>query len=379
MKKIISGTSELSFFNIRLLLLTVLIQVSSLRNFFVASSLSNPLLAWVVSCFVIYLLLFLMFWLWQVPLINKPLSSWKLTILLLIVFYFIGTFLYARMEGLNKGGTGDDAMEQPILAMMQGKGPYEVRLFDNAPISPGLGWLLLNAPFTVLGISSLLNVFYMGLTMLALNVLTKKATHANMLLLATMLCFSAWEQVYSYHDLLAIGFAFTLLFLLVEHYSTDIAKTLLLGVLTGVVATSRIIFIFIPFLLAFIIYKRNPKIAILYAFTGTFTATGIHFIGYVTSEYYQPLHIIGRGYSNIPMWMIVLGITITGIIFLSSLKNNETGFQNDLFWFSILLVVPLFFISTGELVGRGFDLKTWEAAHYLLPALPSILLLLINS
>ncbi len=359
--------------DIRPWLLVFLIQVPSFRNFFVASSISHPLPVLLLSSATLLCIFYVLFNKINQSWLSKVLNSKILSVILIIVIWLIGQFIYPLKEGLNKGGTGDDAMQQPILAMMRGNAPYNIKLFDGAPISPGLGWLLLNAPFTLFGASSLFNVFYIGLTMFLYVKYRKNITLVNMATISIMLCFSCWEQIYSYHDILAIGFSFMTIFLITEYAMTSNLSAFFLGILAGVIATSRLIFFFLPALIALLNYRRFRKGSIIYGLTGTLTAIGIHIVGYITSEYYQPLHLLNRGSRNIPFWIIATGVFLSGIALLIARNTLRDNFKNHLFLFSGLLFTPLFFISIGELVGGNFNLPHWEASHYLLPALPCLI------
>jgi len=369
----------LDILDIRPWLIVFIIQVISLRNFFVASSISQPLLVLLLSSAIFLGVFYVFFNIKNESWLSKVLASKILTIILITVIWLIGQFVYPLKEGLNKGGTGDDAMQQPILAMMRGNPPYNIKLFDGAPISPGLGWLLLNAPFTLMGASSLFNIFYIGVTIILYVKYRNNITLVNMTTISIMLCFSCWEQIYSYHDLLAIGFAIMIIFLITEYLMTSSLSAFFLGILAGVIATSRLIFIFLPALIALLNYRRFRKGSIIYGLIGTITAIGIHIVGYIESDYYQPLHLLNRGSKMIPFWMIATGVILSGIALLVALNKLRDNFKNHLFFFSGLLFIPLFFISIGELIGDDFNLSHWEASRYLLPALPSFIFSVFES
>lgn len=377
--KRIMGKARLSILDARIWLLIFIIQMTSLRNYYIASSIPYPSLVLVLSSVIMFIIFAHFFysndqsWIW------KNLNAKGLTIILLIIMWGIGQFMYSRMEGLDMGGTGDDAMQQPVIAMMQRKAPYDIVLFDGAPISPGLGWILFNAPFTIFGVSSLLNGFFIGITVFLYIRFRKQTRIANMVLIATMLCFAGWEQIYSYHDLLVIGFAFMLVFLVAEHSLKSNTSAFFLGLLVGVFATSRLIFVFLPSLVGFIYYGRSKTEAIIYGVTGTTMAISLHIVGYLTNEYYQPLHLLNRGSNNIPLWVVFVGGGVSLLTLLFAQNKLKECFQSHLFWFSTLIFVPLFFISVGELMGGGCNIKNWEAARYLLPALPCILWVIFES
>ena len=128
----------------------VLIQVPSLQNYFSVPIIPYPSLALFTISMIILIVIFIIF--------HSQFKQLAITILaspitfgaIFFTFWLLGLLIYARMEGINIGGTGDDAMQVPVIAMLQGRWLYDVTLFDGALISPGLGWLMLNSPFTVL-------------------------------------------------------------------------------------------------------------------------------------------------------------------------------------------------------------------------------------
>jgi hypothetical protein len=362
----------------RLWLLVLIVQVPSLRNYYVASSIPFPSLVLILSSLVFLFIFCALIRIDSFPLIKRVLSIKTLPVLLLFVIWLVGSFMYSQKEGLYRGGTGDDAMQVPVLAMMQGIAPYDITLLGEAPVSPGLGWIILNAPFTIFKATSLFNVFYIGLTVAFYIRFRKNNLIANKVLISGMLCFACWEQIYSYHDLLVLGFVFFLTFLLAEYAMVGKSSSIFLGVLTGIFATSRLVFIFLPALIAYIQYKRSKIKAIIYGVTGTFVVSFIHIIGYTTNEYYQPLHLINRGLRNIPICMILIGVLLTGIALLKARNGMKDNYLSRLTWYSGLLFIPLFFISAGELVGSGFDFRVWEGSRYLLPILPCILWLVFE-
>jgi hypothetical protein len=352
-------------------MLVILIQLSSVHNYFIASRIHYPALTVILVGMILLIAFYAYF---HNPFIQRLsyrlLSSTALLVSLLVIIWMIGFIIYPIKEGLNQHGSGDDAMQQPILAMMRGEWPYDIKMFDGAPISPGLGWLLLNAPFTIFNAASLFNPFYLGLMSILFIIFRKRRDTASAVLLSILACFTCIEQIYSYQDLLAIGCAFVIIFLLGEYYASNLPAVLGIGILSGFIATARVVFVFIPGLLALLWFKRQKQRAVLIGISGTLVASGFHLIGYLYSEFYQPLHLIQRGF-RIPSILIWGGVAAVGVATYLILRLPKDSFQSRLGWFAAVLVIFLLFILSGELIGVDFNLRYWEAAHYLLPAIPA--------
>jgi hypothetical protein len=360
-------------------MLALLIQISSLHNYFIASRIHYPAL----TVFLIGIVLLIAFYAYfHNPFVKKLsyriLNSSALLAILLVAIWIIGFIIYPIKEGLNRNGSGDDAMQQPILAMLKGQWPYDIKIFDGAPISPGLGWLLINAPFTIFSAASLFNPLYLGLMSMLFIIFRRRRDTATAVLLSIMACFSCIEQIYSYQDLLAIGCGFMIVFLLGEYTAYNLLAALGIGILSGFLATSRVVFVFVPGLLALLWYKRQKGPAVLIGITGTIVAVGIHLIGYVFSDFYQPLHLIQRGL-RIPPVLIGGGILAIGLAAILILRLPKDSFQSRLAWFAAVLMISLLFVLFGELIEVDFNLRYWEAAHYLLPALPVALYAILGT
>ena len=352
-------------------ILAVLIQISSLHNYYISSTFRKLPFSVLIIGLILAAAYILYFHSAAIHrLVYKLLNSYITLAILILVIWVFGFIFYPVMDGLNKSGTGDDEMQQPILAMMDGRWLYDVRLHDGAPVSLGLGWLVLNAPFTIFHVNSLFYPFYLGLMSALYIKARKRVDTANAVLLSILVCFTCLEQLYSYHDLLAIGCSFMILFLLGE-ISLDMRLSAIgLGLLSGFAATSRIVFLFVPGLLALLWLKRWKTNALLVGIIGTVTAAAIHLIGYLNSEFYPALHLIGRGF-RLPPFLIGLGLLALGIAFLLFLRRSRDSFESRLTWMAVLLVIPMFVVFFGELIGLEYNLGAWEAAHYLLPAMPA--------
>ena len=85
--------------------------------------------------------------------------SWMLAACFAAVSFFIYPVADARkLSGM--GSTGDDAVIEPAKTLLECGRLYDTVLYDGAPVSPGPGWIILNAPFALLHIYWLMNTVY---------------------------------------------------------------------------------------------------------------------------------------------------------------------------------------------------------------------------
>ena len=149
-------------------------------------------------------------------------------------------------------------------------------------------------------------------------------------------------------------------------------KLVLLAVVCGLVTTSRIVLLPLPLLLAAFLWKRSRPAAMIIASVGLTTAVGLHLVFYVVSDHYPPLHLLGRGQTNVGHQLIMIGAVASFVFGIVALKMYKPTFESMFFWYGLCLLLPFFVISLGEFQSVGRNFARWEGANYLLPALPSV-------
>ena len=367
-----------------LLILFLLLFLPSLRAIF--KYLPNPIIISVL--FGSFLLVF-----YYIILSNKGINhllnksttlKWVVStaIVLIIVINFIVYPIADARKTIGKGSVSDDAIIEPVKQFISNGKLYDVLLYSKVPISPGPGWILLNTPFVIFNCYYLFTPFYIVVSIIVYLLLyRKKASPVIMIsLLFSSLIF--WDLMVTGHDLIAIGFSFALIVMLLFHYClesevNDITPSIILiSIFIGIISTSRVVFIFLPFLIGILTFRFKPKQSIFIVLLSFTTAVALHLSFYLNSDYYQPFHLFNRGNNNVGMPLIITGSILTLCLLIAAYFKIRKSLQSILLWFFILIITPLSFISLGEFLSYDKRFALWEGANYLVPGIPVFLIYL---
>ena len=308
-----------------------------------------------------------------------PISPEKTWIALLVLFA-LAAFLYMRLASAGSlpeaGSTGDDAMMQPVRAIMD-KGSlwaiYDVQLDGGAPVSPGPGWILLNAPFTILGLYPLMVPFWF----LVLALVLRKSGYGDPLVMRLLLllavCPFFWQQLITGHDLPAIGAVFLAITLSVHNKGRVMSRrrTLALALAAGAVSTSRVIYLLFPLIPGLLIRRRDRTNGYLFIAVGMATAFFTDLVFSAETSSFQPIHILSRVFSYVPPWALAAGAVIAaGIMFIFAWRADEK-LKNWTFWLALLIGIPHLLISLAWLAAFSLNVTHSEGANYFSIFLPA--------
>jgi len=99
---------------------------------------------------------------------------------IITVFIILTFFIYPvadARKAIGKGSTGDDAIIEPVKQLLSSGKLYDVKLYDGAPVSPGPGWILLNAPFVVFNCYYLFTPMYLLASIFLISFATTICLH----------------------------------------------------------------------------------------------------------------------------------------------------------------------------------------------------------
>lgn len=287
---------------------------------------------------------------------------WLMAILALLALNFM---FYSKTRLVDHPSTAPNALVEPAMNMfLKYSDPYSVTLFDRAPISPGPGWLILNAPLSLANLIPLLNPIYAALAAWMISLRQKREASLFVILLMSSLCYLQMSVVGD--DLPAITCALVSLTIALRRYHYSIIVLALLALLTGFVSTARIPLGIAPLVLGACLMKIDRAKGIRFAILATVITLLLHGIFYCWSiqsgSIYQPLHVFGRGYGSGSAVFL-----LCGFIFWIAVGHWNWAAVNDRVdsWLVFLwgvLAVPFMFVGIGELFGAGvFSAQSWAS------------------
>ena len=306
--------------------------------------------------------------------------NWKVIIILITIGnFFIYPLVDARKFQPGKGSAGDDALILSANTLKTTGKLYDVMVGEDTPTSPGPGWVILNSPFVLLNLYFLFTVFYIFIVCITLSYTFNKTT-ADLFLLLCSTSMVFWELIFNGHDIFPLSAMLFVCSILIFRYMTKSNNIILIAaiaLLTGVISTSRIIFIFFPFLLSLFLWKFNKKNSVLLFFIATVVNVSLHLYYYSVNTVYQPLHLFNKALTNIDLPLIISGITGFFIMLFFQYKNLTENFQswNKSIFTSFLII--FFPISVGDLIKNDFNFQSWEGANYIIPVIPFFFLYII--
>jgi hypothetical protein len=306
--------------------------------------------------------------------IGRPIlqSKWYTAALLLLIG-LAGAVVYPKANALGAVGGGsiaDDAFIEPIKSLLHGHGLYDVDI--GKPVSPGPGWILLNAPFAFRVSIYLLTPAYLSIAALVCRHYSGGYLNVNRMLTVLMSSLLFWDLSVTGYDHIAVGIAIMLMVVVVNRMKLTWKNVVFVALAGGIIATSRIIFLPLGLLLGALLLRRHLRFGLLFAGIGTGCTLLLHGFFFCTSKVYQPLHLFSKVNNDTG----TLPIVITGVIALAI--GIPLLFQRSTRWGSWAATVlcwigiPLGFAAWGELDAFGYRLAAWEGAHYLLVLAPLV-------
>lgn len=307
--------------------------------------------------------------------------TWLSGAFILAVLNFV---LYPATRNVANPSTAPNALIEPATALLEGKHPYSVILFDGAPISPGPGWIILNAPITLSGMMFAFIPIYLAISAYALSRIEAWRANAFVFLLALSVCFL--QMNVTAHDLVAFSLAGVALTVLAHRFQNNMILLALVAILCGVVATARLPFFLFPIAVAACLFHTDRAKAVAFGLIATFVLVSVHGVFFLWADqlsfFYQPAHVFGRASKSQSVlqtgFTVALWVVISVRLWLKTTSNLSS-------WFLLVWAIQFIpFAATGfaELFtsqGISIDrLADWEGKGYLyftIPFLASALVL----
>lgn len=313
---------------------------------------------------------------------HKLLGRWNdgpaIVLICFLLLVAMNYHLYPIADALKHTGGGtdqDDAIINGAQQLLAGQNPYTRLTYFGNPASPGPGWIALLTPFVSVNAYWLITPFCLLLAATALRLHTGDWRAASCFILIPCTTPAFFDHMVIGGDLFAFGCCLVMLVTLLKktecqwHYLAS-------GLIAGFLATSRIVFFYVPALLALFVWSRHRRGAMLFLASGILSLLSLHVIFYLWGpDIYAPLHLLGKGgriLSQPLKLFAVISSLATGILIIYRLKKNELMQAEDLYLMTwAALIVPLFWVALGDWITvRNYNFASWEGAGYLLPPLP---------
>ncbi|MGI8753893.1 MAG: hypothetical protein ACR2MN_16585 [Acidimicrobiales bacterium] len=311
-------------------------------------------------------------------------SSWWLTALFLATLALYSLLGYPHehaRQALSSGSTSDQAMQRTWNALIHGRDMYAVHLSGNVPVSPGPLWVILNGPFTLVRAYAWMNPVWLGVTAVALRVWYRRAAAVNLGLAVLVVSPGLARLLAEGHDIPALACAAVLLVALADRLTRDATMAaatgaavrrvgpgamVVLGGCAAVLASARIIFLFVPVLLGVLVARRDRRGALGIALIGLLAAGAANGLAAAGVAHYGPLHLFQRAGHRQPVAILAVGVVVAVAIGVLTVLRSTSSGTSWFAWFALCWSVPLLFIGFGELAADPGNLTAWEGANYIL-------------
>jgi len=319
---------------------------------------------------------------WLLPRLGRlraALSSPAVTVLLLLGIAAAAELLYRRelrRIAAGVGSTAAPAMSKTVEALLHGQGLYSVHLLGGAPVSPGPGWLLINAPFTWAHVYALMVPAWLALTAFVLRRSYASGLQVN-IGLALLCCSPAFFRLLGEgHDIIALSCAVVLMIVWSDRWVDSDPSALLCGLAVGVLCTARIIYVPLALLYAVLLWTRSPRRGVIVGAVGVLVASGLFYVFSLGVHPYPPAHLFGRGHQRQPLGMLLVDVIVMLGIGVAVLRGVSRQAVSWFVGFAAIFSTAHLLIGLGELASSNYVLKTWEGANYVfagaIPALVAV-------
>lgn len=296
--------------------------------------------------------------------------------MVLIIIFALICFAYPIADGLKTQMGGSDQDDCVILGaerLIQGLFPYSVRSYYGNPCSSAPGMLILYLPFVYL------HAYICGAFVVLLAALTRlKRLSCSWLEPGYFLFFLSmsllwWELQVVGSDLIALGLGLVLVMTILPKIIANQQKIfiVLVGVLVGLLASTRInLFLIFPFLSIFIFWHWK-KGAFLFFFSALFFAViPTIWLYSLNPTEFTPFHLLGKaGVLLPPMAFICAALICSGLGILGLVlgkKSVHYGAASLFFGLAPMLCI----LALADIWNRQWHWDQWEGANYLMPILP---------
>lgn len=297
---------------------------------------------------------------YKVMLLNSPL----LTVFLAFFLLFLNAILYHHqlaLQSIGRGTDAGDALTFTATNLLHGHFPYSRLTYLNNPASAGPGLFIFAMPFTYIGAYGLLIPSLTITLSLVIQKITKHTYLSNLFLIIFLTSPAFIQFMAEGNDYLIIGLVFTLLTIALYYcWNKSHFYNIALIFAFGLMATSRLNFIYMPAVLSVFLWKRDRKSAIYFGIVSSLIALGIHIGFYLWNPaHYGPLHVVNdyARYTYQSHDRLFLLLFFSAIVAAITLFSNQRTLSSWLIFLWLCLTTPLIIGGFFCLIHENWDLQ----------------------
>lgn len=292
------------------------------------------------------------------------LHSPLLTAFLAIFLLFLNAILYHHqlmLQSIGKGTDAGDALTFTAANLLHGHFPYSRLTYLNNPASAGPGLFIFAMPFTYIGAYGLLIPALVITLSLVVQKITKQTYLANLFLILFLTSPAFIQFMAEGNDYLIIGLVYTLLTIaLFFCWNSSRFFNVFFIFMIGLMATSRLNFIYLPAVLSVFLWKRDRKSALYFGITASLIALGIHIGFYLWNPaHYGPLHVVNdyARYTYQSSDRLLLLLFFSAAVAFITLLSAQKTLSSWLFFLWLCLTTPLLIGGFFCVIHQHWDLQ----------------------
>lgn len=298
-------------------------------------------------------------------------------VLILVIASITIRFAYPIADGLKiqmRGSDQDDCVIIGVNNLLSLSHPYTQQSYLGNPCSPGMGMLLLYAPFVFLNSYQFGAIIFAGFAIFVVRKYTMSDYHAA--IFATLLFGSLFqmEMLVVGTDLFLLGCGVVIVtYQLIEASAKkDKLAVIWLAVLTGLLASTRINFLVLAPIISLFIFFHWRRAAIIFAAVSMSTSIlPSAYIYFLSPADFSPFHLIVKSKGLLTEGMKEFVIALSFLSFLLGAELVRRSIASIPLAVFLSISPMLLALSMGDLVfQKGWSFAEWEGANYLLPVIP---------
>ncbi len=294
---------------------------------------------------------------------------------LIVLLAIANLYFYPKTANESFPSGGAVAMNLTTAKLMHGSDPYNSLPGEPEALSPGPGWIILNAPLVAMGKVDLVVPFWFALA--ALGLFRLQPSSATAFTLLTLVQLDFLQMSFVGHDLFAICLSFVFISCMAYLVRDRLNLLIFLAVLAGAAATARapMIGALLPIIVG--LHRSRPRAAVWFGTISLGSAVLINavFFAWATHDhrFYQPLHLFHRASTGAGPVFAGFGGLLALILLFVMFRRIKPHPRSWLIFNWLIFSAAFVPIGIGELIRVDhFKWAGWEGKNYVSFALASL-------